>query len=179
VKLADGVVIFYNPIDGASHVLYGTKQDSTGNLSDMFLAPVAGGTTIPIVTVANATLFGDQFTADKSLLTIYSPTVGTTGTLLAIDPAAPTTPKTIATKSWVAYSPKGSLIVYNDNYTDSGDSTSGTSDLKVVDAKGGTPKLIAFQANSDFYLTTARDKIVYATTDLSVAKPGLYSALVP
>ena len=178
VKLASGVGIFYNPIVGATHIIYGTKQDSTGRLSDMFLVPVGGGTPVTLTTTANATIFGDQWTADKSLVTIYSPAVGSTGTLLAIDPAAPT-PKTIATNSWVAYSPKGSTIVYNDNYNDTGDFSGGSSDLHIVDAKTGGPKLMAVQAGSDFYLTTARDKVCFASIDSSLPKSGVYCIAVP
>ena len=179
VKLASGVGIFYNPIPGATHIIYGTKQDSTGRLSDMFLAPVGGGTAITLSTAANATIFGDQWTADKSMVTIYSPAVGATGTLLAIDPAAPTPPKTIATNSWVAYSPKGSTIVYNDTYNDTGDTSGGSSDIHIVDAKTGGPKLIAVQAGSDFYLTTARDKVCFASVDPSLPKQGVYCTTLP
>ena len=84
-----------------------------------------------------------------------------------------------ATNSWVAYSPKGSMVVYNDAYVDSGDTTSGSADIHLVDAKAGGNKLVAVQAGADFYLTKAKDKIVFATVDISVAKPGLYFTAVP
>ena len=180
VKLADGVVVFYNPVPGATHVFYGTKNDTKNNLSDLFMVSLAGGTATTLSAAVTATFFGDSFSADGSLVLFYSGVAAGIGNLQWVDKAAPAAPKTIAPGVWVSYSPKGTQVVYNDAYSPGAGSESGTADLKLIlDAKAGGPKLIATQADADFYMTTARDKIVYSTADASVKKPGLYSVAVP
>jgi hypothetical protein len=96
------------------------------------------------------------------------------GVLNAI-PVAGGMSKVIGQKVWVAYNASGTTIVYNDNYKPLTGQTYGRADLFSTNvAKNDPPKLIATQADADFYLNTAKDKVFYTISQGAAA--GLYLA---
>lgn len=182
----DKVAVFFNPPTGAKYVEYGTIYDNKTSESDLYLAPVSGGTKITLSTDPASAVFGDPYTADGTMA-IYYANVSASGNALVGDltvldlGAAGAKGVKIAGSVWVSYGPKGKTVAYNDNWLSGGAGTEGTADLKVVDAANPTSsvKLIAPQAENNFYITGDKTKIIFATNDPSFSKPGLYAATIP
>ncbi len=177
VTLGTKVQVFFNIPDAAKYVYYGTNYNSKTGVSDLFLVPLAGGTALNLDAKPDGAIFGDQFTADGTLALYYVAVSAGTGDMMVVDPTkAVTTAEKLAPGVWVSYSPKGSVVVYNDGYiAGSGD---GQANLRIIDAKSKAKNLVAVQAEADFYMNHAKTKIIYSSQDVSV-KPGLYVADVP
>jgi hypothetical protein len=162
-------------------VLFSNVFDAQNGLGDLNLVSTGTPGTTPTVLVSNVSgaLFGDPFTTDSSLAVYYSTvTMAGAGLIgdLQTEPVAGGMPTQHATRVWGSFAGPGTLVVYNDNYK--AGRGSGRADLRIVDVSKMDPaNLIAAQAEADFFLTKARDKVVFSMT-LPAATDGLYIAPV-
>ena len=73
---------------------------------------------------------------------------------------------------WVSYDGTGTISAFNDNYKTG--KNYGRADLKIVDVtKPGTTKLVAVQAEAEFFPTKDKKTFVFSTT-VSPATSGMY-----
>jgi hypothetical protein len=159
-------------------------QDSVGdNLSDLYLASATTpGATTTISSTVTASLFGDAFTTDSSHA-IYSAAISNgSGTLTALKTAAGSTPSTLAMVDWTNASATGAKVVFNANDTQPAGcgGPGGTADLGSVDTSATTPAtILVSQADTNFFLTKAKDKVVYSWSYLTNSTAGVWVLPVP
>jgi hypothetical protein len=177
----DTVQVFFNYAQlGSKYVEYGTSYDPTNRVSDLKLAQIGGGAAISVSTDPASIVFGDPISADQKYAIFYTNVSAGAGDIETIDITAAGAKATIqANNTWVSYSPKGSLVIYNDNWGTGGNGSEGVADIRLVDAGSGTRNYIAIQAENNFYISPDKTKVIFSTNDPSFAKGGLYTATFP
>jgi len=157
-------------------------QDMSGDtLSDLYLASAtAAGSPTTIASSPTASLFGDPFTTDSSRV-IYSADIQNgAGTLTALSTAAGSTPATLAMNDWINLSAAGAKVVYNANYTQVCGGPGGTADLSSVDTSKTSPAtVLVSQADTPFFLSKAKDKVVYSWSYLTNSSAGIWVVPLP
>jgi hypothetical protein len=149
-----------------------------GDLEMVSTSSMAAPTTL-VAPGKNGFIFGDPFTTDSSTAVYYSGTVNVGGNALVgtytLLPVTGGMQTVVAQKVWVSYNGPGSLSWYNDHYT-AGKMIDpyGKADLELIDVKDPTkPKLVATQAEADFYFTPDRKTIAYSI--LAGTAAGVYA----
>jgi Tol biopolymer transport system component len=178
--VGNGVGGLYGVSPDESFVLFYGSMDATHLVSDMYLSSALTPTT-PVTLSAEATagVRGDAFTSDGSHVLYFTDIEPTTqtGTLNAFALASQA-PKVLAgdvSQTWAA---TGSKIVFNDHYAWTGRRVH--ADVRTVDAAGNTePELIVAQADSEVFLSPARDKIVYTWSLDDGPRAGIYVVDIP
>jgi hypothetical protein len=142
-----------------------TSATSVGAASPV---PTAGGFSSFFTTDSSHVLYEDQSGANPTLNAFAM--TGTTPTVIAQNPVA-----VFATGT------SSSVIVFSDNLfpgvLSNGD---GTTDIFSVDTgMTAAPAMVVSQANADFALTPAKDKVVFVWNVEAGPKSGLYVVAVP
>jgi hypothetical protein len=162
--------------DESSVLTFRAQDPTTGNF-DLYVSSSsasAAATTLTASTEAN--LFGDAFTADSSRVLYYTSidpdTMAGTLDVSAVTGGAPTA---IGTSVWIDTALTGTKVVFDDN-----DADQVTGDLEIVDvATGAKPTLLVSQVDQDFYVTAAKDKIVYGWSLVAGPYAGVWVMDVP
>ena len=134
----------------------------------------------PRIVPINGWLHDVAFTGDGSrfLYVEYWGSEFVTGRLFSA-PVADDAPTQHAETMMRAYAARGARIVYNDHCVPASRSSPDDCDLLIADtATNGAPTLIAPRADPSFYLTAAKDRIVYGGFAGSDAQ-GIYVAPIP
>jgi hypothetical protein len=164
------------------------KAADTNGISDVNLAPTAGGAPQQVLKTQSGLVFGDVFTQDSSRFIYYTDVktvpiagnaIGLVGSLFST-PVAGGMAVTHATGVWVSYSTsKPGGISYNDNFAGATGSNNGRADLKVItdSSKTDPPSVIATKAEADYFPNHDRSKLVYATH--ATGAEGVYVAPIP
>ena len=175
------VAVFYTPIMGEKYMYFGNNYVPNAGTSDLQLIPLTGGTAVTLDSATDGALFGDRFTADGKYAVFYTSVATGTGNLTVKDVSVATDKgKQLTSAVWTGYSPKGSMLTYNDNWQTGGTGVNGTADIRLIDVSSpATNKLVAAQADDNFYLSNDKTKIVFVTSDPSFIKSGAYVANVP
>jgi hypothetical protein len=163
-------------------IVYATTNGTVGGTSDLFMIGTGGGTPVDLTGgKTDGAIYGDPFTADNSRVVYYtgvnSDQVGTLNT----KPVSGGTGSALGTNVWSSLSPSLAKVVFSANYVpDPAMMKNGRGDLQVVDSASATatPTEIAAQADVDYFLSHARDRIVY-TTEAWAGQEGLYVVPVP
>jgi hypothetical protein len=170
---------FYGLSPDGRFVLGATTFDESGQTddSDLYLVSATAPTpAIAILTTVNGQPIGDVFTTDSSHV-LYEDDSESMPTLNAFDVSGPPALRLGATPlSDHAAGMASPVVVFNDNFN--GDDLSaghGSADLYSVNTStAAPPMLIASQANADFALTPAKDKVVFVWNVAPGPKSGLY-----
>ena len=173
---SDGTVLFFEQI--------GNNQGAT----DLYAASaVASGPIDTLSSAATAALLspGDSFTTDSThaiYWTGYTPpnppfmTGPPTGTLTASATAAGDggAPVTLGAAAVMGWATKGAKVVFDDNLA-----AAGTADIEAIDlATGAMPTKLVPQASPYFFLSPARDLVVYSWS-VSPTLAGVYAMPAP
>ncbi len=166
------------------YVLFNKNFNPDTNSGEIYLASVTTpGTATAIVDQQTGLLQGDAFTTDSSRVLYYKNVKSVGKSAVVADlfslPVGGGTPVAHGTKVWNSWAGTGTLVVYNDNYKSSPKSSlgDGRADLRVLDvAKSDAAMLLAAQAEADFYLTAAKDKVVFALQQGGADQQGIYVA---
>jgi hypothetical protein len=182
IKIADAAAQYLFPVTaGAKYAIYATTIDATTFQSDLHYAFVDGSAPpIDVSTDPHSLTYGDAITADQSYALFFRNEVGGAGDLQTLDlttPGAKTT--TQANAVWVVRAPHTSLILYNDNWTSGGNGNEGVADIRLLDVATGTRDYAAIQAENNFFLTHDHKMAVFATSDPSFTKAGIYVYMIP
>jgi hypothetical protein len=177
----DTIAVFFEYAQlGSKYVEYGTSFDPSTNDSDLKLAQLSGSPAITVSSDPASIVFGDPISADQKFAIFYTNVSAGAGDVNTIDITAAGAKATIqANNTWVSYSPKGSLVIYNDNWGSGGNGSEGVADLRIVDAGSGARNYIAIQAENNFYISPDKTKVIFSTNDPSFTKGGLYTATFP
>jgi hypothetical protein len=165
--------------DGTQALGYSTR--GANNATDIIVAPTAAVTTpITPITLLSATtgaVMSDAFTTDDTHALYLKDFSAGTGTLMANLITPPGIPIQLGTNVRAMRPALTAHVVFSDAYVPG--VGPGTGDLKYVDTAQFAPAtLIAAQASVDFFLTAAKDKVVYALYGApNIA--GLYVATLP
>ena len=163
--------------DGKWIMISNVFDPKTG-LGDLSIAStLTPGAAIPISTDPKSIIFGDPFTSDSKYTLFYTGLSQVTAGLVGKFVTTPITggmPAQFAKSVWVSFAGTGSLAVYNDNYKPGLKGSNGRGDLRSADAASPTmSKLLATQAEADFYMTAKKDKAAYAYT-INMTQAGIY-----
>jgi hypothetical protein len=154
---------------------------STGTyLSDVYLASASTpGAASPLLTVTSGAVYGSAFTADSKYALFFSGNSNFVGDFVVAAAGASSTPKTVAQNAWLVAATTGSKVILGDSYSMSG-GVNGTVDLESVDVSNPTGKTtIVAQADANFALTPASDKLVYTYGCGQGANAGVWVMPVP
>jgi hypothetical protein len=178
--VASGVEgVFTLSPDDQTALLYESYDSQTG-LTDLYGASASmPGTATALVSAQNAGIAGlssymtgSNFTVDSSHALFWSGVVVPTGNesfavLGSLESGATTgagSPAQLAMNSSAAFAAGGSTVVFMGNYAQVGN-TQATIDIEWVDtAKSAAPITIVKGAGPTFFLTPAKDRVVYAAT---------------
>jgi hypothetical protein len=161
--------------------------DSNTGLTDLVVASATTmGTATQLVSTMDTTLYGDAFTADNSRVVFYNMIDANNGTgTLNVVPVTGGMPTVLGQTVWLNFSTSGTKILFNDNWSNGingGNQGAGQADLEAIDTAQSAPKpkTLAGQADAYFYLTAAKDKVVYSWSyDNTSPLAGLYVVPVP
>jgi hypothetical protein len=151
-------------------------QSRAGQTSDMFLASTsAAGSATALSSATTAALFGDAFTADSSRALFYTNVSKGVGTFNA-QATSGGAPTALGSNVWENYAATGTKVVFNQNY----DRTNQLADIAVADVASTAPAtVLVTQADAYFFLSPARDKVVYSWSDQPGGQEGVWVAPVP
>jgi hypothetical protein len=183
-KIADEKVVHIDPLTYGSprpskYAVFATTYDPRSGASDLNYVPSDGSAPPDKVTVDDVSaIYGDATTFDDAFAMVVESVGSGTGDLHTFE-FSTSADKRLSTGVWLAFSPKGHVVAYNDNWNSGGNGNEGVADLRIGDATGGATTLIATQAENNFYLTLDFAKIVFASSDPSIGKHGVYLYAVP
>jgi hypothetical protein len=142
---------------------------------DLLVASLAApGTPVTISNMPDIALFGSLFTSDSSRVLYYTDLDQDEAGTLNAQPVAGGAPAVLSTdKVWLSYGAAGSKVLYNDGWRTV--SMAGRANLKVIDGAGGTPTLIATQADDSPALSNDKGTAIF-TYRAAAGKEGLYAA---
>ncbi|HEY8090382.1 MAG TPA: hypothetical protein VIF09_21120 [Polyangiaceae bacterium] len=156
------------------------KAVGSGGTSDMYLASAeTAGAASTLSSATTAAIYGDAFTADSSRVLFYTNIKSGAGDFnaAAVSGGAPTK---LGSNAWINASTTGTKALFNDNHVGGQQGAPGTADIEAVDtAATGAPKLMVTQADDLFYLTSARNKVVFSWSQVASSQAGLYATPVP
>ena len=183
---------------GAFTGLLGLSPNDAYVLAYKTLTATAGGDVLNDEYVASATtpgnatalsagvttaIYGDPFTADSTHVMYDQNVSGGTGDF---DTQAVTggTAADDGPTNWIWSSTTGSKAIFNLNWAAGGNQTingqAGTADLMAVDTAGSAaPTLLVTQADAYFFLTAAKDKVVYSWSYLPNSMSGIWVLPTP
>jgi hypothetical protein len=164
--------------DDDGYVIFHQNIDSNTMLSDLFLASTStAGTPVTLNSASDGAIYGDAFTVDHTRALYFTGVDGTNlvGALKS-QPVAGGTEVTLGNNVWLAFGTSGTKVAYNDNFTKI--KNGGRADLQVGDSAGGTPTMIATSAETDFFLSHAKDKLIFSY-QATTGKEGIYVTPVP
>jgi hypothetical protein len=163
-----------------NHAMYYSKMDPVHLVSDLYLtSAMTPGTPVTLSSSETAGVFGDAFTTDSSHALYFTSvdTMTQTGTLNAI-PVAGGSPAALSTSAAEVWAGVGSRVVFGDNYMWTG--SRGHVDVRTVDTAGtAAPTLIVNQADSEIFLSPARDQVVYTWSLDASSRAGIYVVALP
>ena len=149
--------------DDFAHLFYSTKTatavDSQPIGDILLVSTTAAGTPITFDSAAEATFFGPGFTTDGSKVAYYTNIDANSSGTLKLAPAAGGNATTVASAVWSHQAAAGAKLTYLDAF----DKTNSRGDLHVVDAASGAISLVATAVEERYFLTKAKDKIVYSS----------------
>ncbi|MGH7296660.1 MAG: hypothetical protein ACRELB_17105, partial [Polyangiaceae bacterium] len=123
-------------------------------------------------------LYGDPFTADSTHVMYDQNVSGGTGDFTT-QAVSGTAAATQGPTNWIWSSTSAGKALFNANYAQGGNQ-GGTADLLAVDTAGsGAPTLLVTQADAFYYLTAAKDKVVYSWSYLPNSWSGIWVLPVP
>jgi hypothetical protein len=165
--------------DGASALFY-SKLDPVHLVSDLYLASaLVPGTPVTLSAAETAGVFGDAFTSDSSHA-LYSTGVDTSTQLATLNALAVGggVPRVLSQSAAEVWATLGGRVVFGDHYMWTG--SRGHVDVRTVDTTGGAdPVLIVSQADSELFLSPARDQVVYTWSLDASARAGIWVAQLP
>ena len=164
------------PSPSYKHLLYAKKFNSNNFWSDLYLVPTDKASPPQALSATDdGAIFGDAFTADSSRVLYFTKCtmegIGIFNTKAVGGGAVAEHGK----KVWLTWATKGSTVLYNDNYVAQARRFQRADILLLDVAKQDPPRLLVKGADVDFYLNTAKDKMVY-TWGVDPSKQGLYVA---
>jgi len=172
-------------VDSTSNFLNSTASGVGYSVYSLFAVDTTAATPAPvtIISSADATIFGDAFTADGAFAMAQTGTGQATGTFdLAIVQISTGTKSMLTTDAYIEYAyGTGSKIIFNDAWDDSGGvGPSGAADLSTIDlsASTATPAKLAVGAEADFFLDSTKAKVVYSSA-ANVGNEGIYVYTLP
>jgi hypothetical protein len=144
--------------------------------TDMYLASTSTpGTPTALVSTTGGTLYGDPFTTDSSHALYFQNIVMNVGDFMAA-PTAGGMPAKLGSKVWINLATSGTKVLYNDNYAAGAMGATGTADIELADtAQAGAPKLLVTQADANFFLTSAKDTVVYSWSQVTDSRAGIWA----
>jgi hypothetical protein len=160
------------------------ESAGSGGISDLYLASTENpGTPATLSAKATSCIFNSAFTTDSSTALFYNTCASTMGLVVGTfmyQKVAGGMAVKVGDKVWNDMNTsKATQVVYNDNWKNR-TGTNGRADIKVVDVAGAAPAItvIATQAEADFALNAAGNKVVFAYA-VDNTKAGLYLADLP
>jgi hypothetical protein len=175
--------------DNKTALVFSTAEGN--GLTDLYTASAStAGFTTKLTATDNATpagfgiLAGDPFTIDSShVLFLSAVTTSAEGSpfgTLNAGSASTGASTPLSTASNTVWATTGTKVVYSDNLLFLATTTM---DIKAVDVASGTPTLISHGATAGssaaFYLSPAKDKIIYSWTSPGTESGGIYVAPIP
>jgi len=150
--------------------------NAQSGMTDMYLvSTTTPGTPVTLVSSTGATLYGDAFTADSSHALYYQNIVMDVGDFMAA-PTSGGMPAKLGSKVWLNLAATGAKVLYNDNYAAGAMGATGTADIELADtSQAGAPKLLVTQADAYFYLTAAKDTVVYSWSFVTDQRAGIWA----
>jgi hypothetical protein len=143
-------------------------QQTGAQTSDVYLASAtASGTATALSSATSAAIYGDFFTPDSSHALWTANVSGAVGDFMS---AAVTggTPTKLGTNEWINITSTGAKTTFNVNWVSGGTSGQGTADIQSVDTSAtAAPKLLVSQADAFYFMSAARDKVVYSWSYVS------------
>jgi hypothetical protein len=145
-----------------------TDQQTGAQTSDIYLASAtAPSTATALVSSTNAAIYGDSFTADSSHALYTANVSGAVGDFMAAAVSGGT-PVKLGSTEWINIASTGAKTTFNVNWVSGGQSGQGTADIESVDTSGSAaPTLLVSQADAFYFMTAAKDKIVYSWSYVS------------
>jgi hypothetical protein len=174
-----GVVHISGVSPDGQQVMFQTTEGLKVGFGDLQLTSAAqAGPIVGLSGDANTTIFHSAFTDDSSWALYFTGAdlygVGT----FTVAPVAGGAPAVIGGGGWTVVGVGGARIVFTDGYTPIA-KRPGRGVLRFADlASGEAPAIIATHAGADFYLTHARDQVLFSFNDGS-PQSGIYAAPVP
>jgi hypothetical protein len=167
--------------DDSHVVIYKTGDTSNGFLqADLYAASAAtAGSATTLSSATTNAVFGDLFTADSThVLFDESLAADFTGNFTTVGVSGGT-PSNYGPENWTWNATAGSKAVFNLNYA-AGGNQGGTADLMGLDTAGSAaPTLLVTQADAYYYLTAAKDKVVYSWSYLPNSMSGVWVLPAP
>jgi hypothetical protein len=154
---------------------------SNQQTTDIYLASATSPGTATQLSMSNgASLYGDAFTAD-SKYAMYFDNVAASGVGdFSAAPTAGGASTKVASNAWLAWATAGSKVLLSDHCANCMMTSAGAADLEAVDLANPTAiTTLVNQANANFYLTAAKDKLVYSWTCAQDSTAGVYVLAVP
>ncbi len=159
------------------------STSANGQTFDLSVASaVAPGAPARLSVGTNAALYGDAFTADSSYVLYFDNVDGATGLGdFYLARSATGAPTKAASFAWIAVATAGTKVLVSDNCATCSNARTGLADIEALDATHPADvTTIVTQAFANFYLSPARDKVVYSwTCRPEDPKAGIYALPVP
>lgn len=159
-----------------------TSQDNMGDtLLDLYLASASKSSTpTTLASTATAALFGDPFTADSTHAVFTASVNAGSGTLTSVATSGGS-PATLGSSIWINNSTTAAKVVFNANYmSGGGGGGNGQADIMTVDASTTTAAaLLVTQADANYFLDKAKDKVVYSWSYLQDGTAGIWVTPLP
>ena len=149
------------------------------NTTDLYLAStVTAGTPTALSAMPTAALNGSPFTDDSNyalFLANNSRSMGNEYGDLMLAPTAGGTPVKSTSATYTAFGATGSKVVAAANYASGGQNYNGIADIVWFDATNPSAvTTLTTSADADFFLTAAKDQVVYAWTCAKNGAAGIY-----
>jgi hypothetical protein len=162
-------------------------QNSMTGLNDMYLVSTTasgadGGNAVTTLDSAqDGANFGSAFTADNSHAIFYTAVNSNgTGNFMSLGLPPSGMAKSITMTGWVGYATSAAKVVYSDNWVNQMGSFQGWADIHSVDLAGtATPATVVTSADSNFFVTKDKSKVVYSWHACPGTAEGVYSIAAP
>jgi hypothetical protein len=174
-----GVIHIAGVSPDGQQVMYQTIEGLKLGYGDLWLSSATqAGSGTPLSADTNTTIFHSAFTDDSSWTLYFTGAdlygVGT----FTVSPVGGGAPAVLGQGGWTVASAGGSRIVFSDTYTPIA-KRPGRGVLRVADlASDAPPAIIATHAGANFYLTHARDQVLFSFNDGS-PQSGICAAPLP
>jgi pentapeptide MXKDX repeat protein len=153
-----------------------------GNTYDLVLASArTQGAATTLSATSNSAIYGDAFTAD-SAYALYFTNVDVTKAVgdFYVARSSGGLQAKVTSAAWSVAATTGSKVLFNDNCPSCSSTSAGSADIRAVDATDlAAPTTLVSQASANFFVTMAKDKVVYAWTCMQDSSAGVYVIPVP
>lgn len=172
--ISSGVVTVLTGVSPSDkHLLY-SSSTTTGAYNVRLASTTAAGTGTSLYATAAAEIYGDAFTADSTHALYFQSVSADVGTLVAHPVGGSAI--TLGTSAWIDLAATGGKVVWSDGYS----SLTGRATIRTRDMAGLTGTIVTIAANADanFFLSPAKDQVVYSLSG-GTASDGVWATPIP